>query len=98
MLALALTACAGSRPSVRLKVDAEPVKELGLAIAQPPAELTAACDAPADLSAWLGRPMPAGPTERLWGVDRAALADCAVRKSRLQLFYANRDSALAGRR
>lgn len=93
LLSCAIASCA-SRPSIKLKVDPVPVKELALPAAQPDPELARACADPIDLRGYQG--LNAGPVERLWFSDRQSLADCRDRKAALQKFYTERDAALAG--
>ena len=88
-LALGLTACAASPPSV--SIDAKPV--LQLAEAKPPTALLEPCQSPVDLRGYQG--LSAGPVERLWFVDRENLVDCKARKDALQSFYQSRDTGLA---
>lgn len=77
-----------------MQVDGKPVTELADAAMQPPAALTAACAEPVALPRGA---LAAGPVERLWGSDRAALADCGARHAATVEFFAERDAALAGK-
>lgn len=67
--------------------------ELAQIAAQPDPKLTAQCARPFDLRGYQG--LSGGEVERIWAVDRDALADCADRKTALQRFYTERDAALA---
>lgn len=91
-LALGLTACAASPPSV--SIDPKPVSQL--VEAKPPSALLEPCQGPVDLRGYQG--LSAGPVERLWFVDRESLVDCKTRKDALQTFYTGRDAGLAGAR
>lgn len=93
-LVFLLSSSCASRPSVDLNVDAGPVEELRLQLAEPNEVLSAACADPIDLRGMQG--MNAGPVERYWITDRASLVDCRDRKAALLKFFTERDAGLAG--
>ena len=89
---LALLALAGCGHTA---IDGKPVTELADPAMQPPAALTAPCDAPVALP---DAAMSAGAVERGWAADRGALAMCGARHQAETEFYAKRDAALAGKK
>lgn len=84
---LALTACAGSTPSIKV----QPVAPIHLVA--PDSELTKDCTGPVRHS---GAVTQEG-VENLWSVDRQSLVICRRAKAELQKFYHDRDAALAAK-
>lgn len=76
-----------------VKLDPKPVSELASALAAPPATLTEACGAPAELPEG---PLSAGAVERAWAADIVALHSCRERHRAVTEFYRQRDAGLAG--